>query len=327
MKVLVTGATGYIGKSLLPFLQQKGYHIRALVRNEQHVHSLRQKKVEPFLGDLTQKKSLRGIEKGIDYVCHLAVMGHLHGRNGENQYRQVNVEGSLNLLNRFSERPLEKFLFTSSTAALGLIQGIATEKDTAIPPTAYGLSKFQAEEALAANAFQYGIPLVTVRLSHVYGPGERRDLYRIIRLMKKGVFPQIGLKPNLYPAVYIDDAVAGLYRALTRGRPRQTYFVTDRVSHDTRNIRKAVRAYWGKSTRLYPWIPKWSALMLFHVMDKLAEVTGFRFPVSLKNIQYLTAQRRFSIKKAQEELGYNPVVHLEEGIQRTLDEYVENGLL
>jgi nucleoside-diphosphate-sugar epimerase len=329
MKVLVTGATGYLGKVLVPKLHDRGYDIRILARQSSDTtlfSGLRN--IEIFHGDVTSRESLEGIEKDIEYVYHLAVLGHYGVVEDDQDYFDVNTRGSLNLLKHLAGSEVKKFLYTTTTGALGAIpHKTATEKDFIPPVTPYGMSKYKAEMSIREFAEKHVVPYVMVRLTHVYGPGETRDLYSIIKMMKRGIFPQVGFSPNLFPAVYLDDALNGLMLAMEKGRLGETYIISDQTSHDLRTIRKLVRIHLGIRNRLYPIFPKYPMLMLFTVLDWIGTKTGMKLPATRKNIQFITAGRTFSIEKARKELGYEPAVSLEEGLKRTVEYYLQNKLL
>lgn len=329
MKILVTGATGYIGRALVPKLLNAGHKLRLLVRQSSNAENFSGlNNIEIFRGDITSRETLDGIEEDIEYVYHLAVLGHLNTVEDDQNYFDVNTKGSLNLLQQFVGSKLKKFLFTSSSAALGVAPNqIVTEEDFIPPITPYGMSKYQAEISIRKFAEKHSLPYVMVRLTHVYGPGEIRDLYRIIKMIKRGIFPQVGLSPNLFPAVYIDDAVSGLMLAMVKGRLGETYIISDNTSHDSRMIRKLVRKYLGIHNKLYPVVPKYPMLLMFSILDWLSNKTGIKFPASKKNIQFVTAGRRFSIEKARKELGFEPAVSLDEGLRRTIEYYLQEKLI
>ena len=147
MKILVTGATGYLGRALVPKLLDAGHKIRLLVRQSSNTDIFSGlKNIEMFYGDITLKETLKGIEKDIEYVYHLAVLGHLETVEDDQNYFDVNTKGSLNLLQQFAGCGLKKFLYTTTSAALGAIPNqIVTEDHFKPPITPYGKSKYQAE--------------------------------------------------------------------------------------------------------------------------------------------------------------------------------------
>jgi nucleoside-diphosphate-sugar epimerase len=314
---------------LVPILHDKGYGIRILVQESSDISGFSGlNNIEFFYGDITIKDSLEGIEKDIEYVYHLAVLGHYGVVEDDQGYFDVNETGSLNLLEHFVSSEVKKILFTTTSGALGAMpHKTVTENDFTPPVTPYGMSKYKAELSIKEFAEKHGIPYVMVRFTHVYGPGETRDLYSIIRMMKRGVFPQVGFSPNLFPAVYIDDAMNGLMLAMEKGRLGETYIISDKTSHDLRTIRTLVRKHLGISSRLYPIFPKYPTLMLFAILDWISARTGIRFPASRKNIQFITAGRSFSIEKAKRELGYKPSVSLDEGLRKTVAYYLQEKLI
>jgi len=327
--ILITGGTGFLGRALIPELVENGCSVRILVRKTSDIASFKNKPgIELFYGDITDNKSLGGIEENIDQVYHLAVLGHLDENTGDQDYLNVNANGTLNILKRFKGIKIEKFLFATTSAALGVIPGREiTENDFKKPVTAYGMSKYKAELFLKEYCNKNSIPYVMVRLTHVYGPGENRDLFKIIKMMKKGIFPQVGLGPNLYPAVYLDDAIKGLILAMGEGANKETYIISDCKSHDLKDIRKFVKKYLGIQNRWYPFVPKYPVFIFFFILDWISRITGIKFPATSKNISFITAGRRFCIKKAQKELGYKPLVSLEQGLKKAIDFYIKEGLL
>ena len=123
MKILITGATGFIGKNLVPELVSKSHKVRCLVRKtsrKEDINYLKKLKVELFNGDLINKKSLKGICRGIDIVYHLTgVLGSFNA--SEKLMFDINVRGTENILNESKEGKVKKFIFCSSAGVLGPI--------------------------------------------------------------------------------------------------------------------------------------------------------------------------------------------------------------
>ena len=329
LKVLVTGATGMVGSRLVPLLLNQGHQVTGLVRDVARARE------EPSLagirlleGDLLRPETLVDAVAGMDVVIHLAVLGHLNeGQSGADDFTRTNVAGTSALFQACLDAGVRRVVYTSTSAALGFVKTKLIDEHTEPNPlTPYGESKLEADRVVQRFAAR-GLPVVTLRFTHIYGPGDRRDFLSIIRLIKRGIFPQIGLGPNYYPALYIDDAVAALTLCLEGGRDGEFYIVTDTDPHDTRTIRRLVRKELGLPWRPYLVVPASAALLGSMLAERLLPAVGKETPVRSRNIRNLAAGRRFSVQKAQRELGYAPTVDLEQGIRRAIAWYREQGLL
>lgn len=323
-KVLVTGSTGFLGPKVIQYLNKAGYKVKAMVRDLNKANSMNLGADELVVGDITKAETLKNIASNCDYVVNLAVLGHSYeDRLGIHDYRKVNVDGIRNLLEAVKDVKLKKIVLISSSAAVGLVsEEVITENVIPNPQTPYGVSKMESDLLINEYYKKYKLPVVTVRFTHVYGPGDTRDFLKIVRMVKKGIFPIVGFGPNLYPAVYKDDAARSILLALEKGRVGELYNITDKESHDLREISSIIRTELHvKAPRL--WIPRLSSIFALTLLESL----GFKLPVKSKNIKFVTSARKYSIDKAREELDYSPQVSLEEGLKKTLRYYKENKLI
>ena len=318
-----------VGVRLVPLLVGKGHQVAGLVRDVDRAQG------QPALagirlieGDLLRPESLASAVADMDAVYHLAVLGHFNeGASGADDFTRTNVKGTGALFQACLDAGVARVVYTSTSAALGFVKAkVIDENSEPNPLTPYGESKLEADRLVRDFAVR-GLPVVTLRFTHVYGPGDRRDFLSIIRLIKRGVFPQIGLSPNYYPALYIDDAVAALALCLTAGRDGEFYIVTDTDPHDTRAIRRLVRQELGLPWRPYPLVPASAALLGSMLAERLLPALGKETPVRSRNIRNLAAGRRFNVDKARRELGFTPAVALKQGIRQAIAWYREQGLL
>ena len=218
MKVLVTGATGFLGQNLVNRLIKDGYELRILVRNTRDIHRFQERSdLELFEGDLTDRRSLAGIASDIDAVCHLAsVMGHagtiaVSKREWE-QFRLVNVQGTLNIAEICLGENVHKFVYISSTAAMGILNvHMVTESTKVHPETPYQVTKCESESVLLSLWRDHGLPVVVLRPSVFYGYGMVGDLAKLVKFVQKGVLFKIGSGKNLFPLCHVRDVVSGLY--------------------------------------------------------------------------------------------------------------------
>ena len=327
MQLLVTGANGFIGRHLCKRLIEQGYQVRALVRDLDKPTGL-DERVTRVLGDVTDPASLDGVEQGIEGVLHLAALGHVSAISQEafRNFVRVNVKGTRNLLNRFTDKGISRFVHVSSTAAMGLIRKpIVNEDDPPEPATPYQHSKFESEETALAYHYTHGLPVCVTRPCMVYGVGGEGEFLKQARLIKKGIFPRVGLGRNLTPLVHVADVVSGLIGALERGAPGETYLLCGADSIALNEMRAHVLRALGISWRPYVYAPRWAMRLAATAVERLAQRAGTTPVVTRRNIENTIFDRRFSIAKARRQLAYDPEVTPEEGIAETIAWFKETG--
>ncbi len=323
--VLVTGATGFVGGHLLPRLLKKGYSLTCLVRSREKAGLLCEEyPVKTIIGDITVPESLKGISKDIDYVVHLAAMGHVSAVT-EESYRSfvgINETGTGNLINEFSGSPsLKRFIHFSSTAAMGPIGlPVLCEDSVPNPLTPYQKSKQRSEQIVLDACKGKNFPGLILRPCMIYGPGGYGEFYKFCRLMKKGVFPKVGLGKNLTPLVYVEDVVSAAASALTCGRPGETYIVASETSIPMDELHRLILSGIGTKAP-YIYVPGWMALAGAKVIEWTFPLLGKEPVVTYRNIKSTITDRTFDISKAKRELGYIPRCSFADGVRQTIDWY------
>lgn len=321
MRILVTGATGFIGGHLARYLVAHGHHVRALIRRE--APELPERGVELILGDVTNVDTLRPALRGVDVVFHLAAVRDVWGAP-EALYRQVNVEGTRSLLDAAAESGVQRFVYCSSVGVARYPGNLAA--DETLPyskPTSqvlYHRTKAQAEQmALDAQA-------IVVRPVITYGPGDENGFVtRLIALLAQGRFMGIGNGRNHVDLVYVDDLIAGMLAALEKGAPERVYILSGTAPIQMRVLLDEICKLLGrKPPRLSIPTPVarlagWGMEMLWKgVLNPLGWNDHSPF-ITRDKVATLTVDRGFSHKRASLELGYQPQIDYGEGIQRTLD--------
>jgi len=323
---LITGATGFVGPYLVEALRGRGHECRCVARPESPLGPLRKLGVELVVGDLTSKDSLRGIAEGIDYVIHMATLGHMSNFTmPESSFDEVNVQGTVNIMREALRAGVKKVLHCSSVAAMGICPELpATEQSECRPHHAYGRSKLKAEQEVLRLVEQQGLPAVIVRFSMIYGPGDKRDMLKLARMIKRGPAVKIGRKPKLTPLIQVVDAVRGALLVLEKGRTGQIYLITNEQSEPFDDILSWIqRALEIKRPPLY--LPEWAALAGAAVLEGICKLVGMPPPITPKNIESTLADRVFSVTKAQRELGFKTRIEPEDGIAQTVRWYREQG--
>ena len=321
MKVLVTGGTGFVGSYLVPELLRHGMTCRLLTRSISSAEDRFPGEIDFFEGDVTQAETLKGVAKGVTHVIHMAAEGHVTAMSDEalRSFVNVNVRGTENLLRACSGHGIKRFVHFSSTAAMGRINkaGRIDERDTPQPATPYQQSKLASERAAQETGRQVDIPVVILRPCMIYGPGGKGEFHKFCRLMAKGMFPRVGLGPNLTPLVHVRDVVQSAVLALEKGLPGSVYLVASERSLPMAEMRQLILKHWG-GRAIYPYIPLWIMLALAWGFERLGQVTGKAPMVTRRNVFSTVASREFSIDKAKSEIGYQPLVPFDEGIGETV---------
>ena len=326
MRYLVTGATGFIGPYLVRKLVSQGHSCRCLVRSVAKADALFGPGAELIEGDITNKATLKGIASGMDGVFHLATLGHMHNFEvPQTMFDEVNVQGTINIMNESLSAGVKKIVHCSSTAAMGITKDIpANEESECIPNHPYGKSKLNADKVVLGLVHDKNLPAVIIRFSMVYGPGDQRDILKLARLVKKGLIPKIGKRPKLTPLIHVEDAVQGLLLAMERGKIGEIYLITNRQSEPFDNIIRIIQETLGVSNISIP-VPEWAALKSASMMEYVCKIFGKTPPVTRKNIESTIADRIFSIEKARRELGFEPLMDPEKGLRETILWYMKNG--
>ncbi len=325
-KILVTGASGFIGNHLVRELEKKNNDVICLIPPGENTTGLKGLKAKIIDGDITQKESLVEAVVGLDYIFHLA--GQLGGNNNDLFYR-VNFEGTKNLIEICREQKvkLERFLFISSTAAVGPSgkHNIYNEETVCRPVSHYGKSKLMAEQYL--GNLNGVFPFTIVRLPLVYGPGSNGGLFIFFKLLNKRISLSIGGgETNLS---YVDDAVGGMIKAaqspVTIGK---TYILGENNIYSLQQIRNAIIKTIGKRPiKIFAPFPLLYIVAIF--FELFARVTKTRAALTRNELVSYVKYRywRFDTGKAAREFGFQSRVSLEQGIRSTYKWYKQHNYI
>jgi nucleoside-diphosphate-sugar epimerase len=327
MKVLLTGATGFLGAHVVEALLAAGHEVRALVRRSSDTTRLQARGVALSVGALDAGEGLDEALAGVEAVAHLAGGGKV--RRTRDIYAG-NVDTTEHLLAAVARRApdLARFVHVSSLAAHGPSPD-GRPRDPDAPPapvTHYGRAKAQAEAAVLARRDTF--PVTIIRPPAVYGPGDTRmlGLYRVIDRL--GVAPLPG-RDHTASLIYGPDCAAAIVAALADRRPvsGRAYFVEDGAPRAQAEIGRLIGAALGRSVRLVP-VPGVALTLLGALNDGLGRLTGRAVALGRDKVRDL-AQPHWICSAApiRAELGWAPTVAFPEGAQRTARWYRERGWL
>jgi len=315
MKALVTGATGFIGSSLVRELVKRDYEVTCLARKTSNLRYLEGLAVSIVYGDCTDRDSLRQISEPFSYVFHLA---GLTKTKKEDDFFAVNAKGTENLLNALSAngQPVKRFLYMSSLAAAGPSCEGAPIDETAEPRpvSVYGASKLKGEQVTMAHKDR--MPVSVIRPPAVYGPRDR-DFFLFFKMVRRGFYPYWG--KCYYSLLYVDDLVHGLITAAESNEAAgKIYFLSDgRIYSNDDVVYEIMQAMDTKAVRLR--IPAPLMNLFAKISERLADGATIINSDKLREIKH--RHWTCNSKKAENDLGFAPKVTLKEGIKWTADWY------
>jgi nucleoside-diphosphate-sugar epimerase len=325
-KVLVTGATGFLGGNLIVELAKNGNRITCLVKPYDNIERLLKSDVNIVYADITKKESLTNAVDGFEYIFHLA--GLLGGNNPRTIYN-VNYEGIRNLVEACLQNGgnLKRFVFASSAAVIGPTtkDEILDESAPCKPVTDYAKSKLMAEQYL--NSLKYDFPITIIRFPVVYGPGSFGGFYNLFKLLNKQIFLDIGY--GEMNVCFVQDAVEGMMQAAesenTKGK---TYILGERMIYSTVIIKNMVAKALKKCPIriITPYFLIYAVSILFEIHGKISK----QIPALTRNevSSYLKHRYwRFNPDKAVRDFSFKICYPLEKGLVITADWYKRNGLI
>lgn len=324
MKVVITGATGFVGSALARALVAAGHEVIALARVTSSREHLADLNITWIYGDVADRSSLRGKFDGANWLIHAAGM---LGQAGvpENVYHRLHKEGSSNVLEEARTANVARILHVSSPGVLGPITGPPADETMPLAPSnPYERSKAAAEQVVQAFAGD-GLPVTIARPEFIYGPGDMHVL-GLFRAVQNGRFFTIDGGRHVCHPTYIGDAVDGMLKVLQHGRVGEIYHITGPAPVTFRELGAAIAAALGKPTPRRT-LPRSLAMVGATGLELIAQLTHRQPPLSRTGVAFFSEDRRFSWQKAHNELGYTPQVALADGIAATATWYRENKIL
>ncbi|HEX4717393.1 MAG TPA: NAD-dependent epimerase/dehydratase family protein [Thermoleophilaceae bacterium] len=325
MTVLVTGATGFMGTSLVHRLLAEGESVRVLARAPAKARPLTEAGADAVIGDITDPAAVDEAVDGARVVFHLA--GRLFDPwVPASDYHAIHVEGTRLLLERSEQAPLERFVHCSTTGVLGITgDGGADESAPYAPTNAYEATKAEAERLVLAAA-RDGLPAVVVRPGLVYGPGDLH-LLPFFRSVLRRQFRPIGRRPVWLHPIYIDDMTDALLRCGQSGAAvGECFHVAGQEPVSLGGLAEAIARAGG--TRVPRGrIPLTAALAVAAVGDRLPPNLKKSAPLTSSRLDFLTHSRVYDVTKAERVLGFAASTDLTTGTARSMAWYREEGYI
>jgi nucleoside-diphosphate-sugar epimerase len=327
MKVLVTGASGFLGGHVAERLSARGDHVRAMVRKSSkrgHLEKLRN--VELFEGVLEDPERAAAAVDGVDAVVHAA--GLVKARNTD-EFFAINVGGTSNLVEPARRRgpSLKRFVFVSTLVACGpSADGAPVPADQEMPNNAYGRSKLAAEKVVLGAAGD--MPVVILRPGAIYGPRDS-EIFDLFLTVKRGLLPLVGGGEAKGSWVYATDCADACLRALDADVPSgRKYFVDDGNAALTQkqvfaDIEKAL----GRRAFIRANLPRGLLMGIARGVETFGHLMNRPVMLTPEKADMLLQHWVCSSEETRRDLAWQPKVPWEEGLRLSVAWYRENGWL
>lgn len=307
-RILITGATGFIGRAIINRLLKKDYYqIIAAVRQNSVTFPL--SIVLNNVGDLTSETKWQEALYGVEVVIHTAARAHVLKEESDNplsEFRKVNVVATLNLARQAVRAGVRRFIFISSIGVNGNQNTQPfTENDTPNPVEPYAVSKLEAEQELHKLEVETSMDVVIIRPPLVYGPKAPGNFERLLRIIYTGLPLPLGAIKNKRSLVALDNLVDLIVTCINHpAAANQTFLAGDGVDLSTTELLQRIGQALGKPVRLIP-VPEWLLVAGAGLFGKRAVV------------QQLCGSLQVDISKAKNLLDWMPPVSVEETLHET----------
>jgi nucleoside-diphosphate-sugar epimerase len=305
-RILITGGSGWVGGTLIRELNRQGRDVVAAIRSNADLPDVKKLKISAVDGAQIWTDALSDRQ----VVLHLAARVHVMADKSSNpidEYRNTNVEGTLNLARQAAAAGIRRFVFASSIKVNG--EGTSaghsfSADDSPAPLDPYGISKVEAEQGLREIASKTGMEVVIIRPPLVYGPGVKANFQAMMRWLSRGVPLPLGAINNKRSLVALDNLVDLIVTCIDHpAAANQTFLVSDGEDLSTTQLLRRMGQAMGKPARLIPVPPA--------LLKAGAALVG-----KPELAQRLCGSLQVDIAKTRELLGWSPPISVDEGLRR-----------
>ena len=331
MKILVTGASGFIGSFIVEEALRRDMEVWAAVRKSSSRKYLTDERINFIELNLSSEDDLRQQLAGyeFDYVVHAAgATKCLHKRD----FFKTNTDGTINLVNALItlKMPIKRFVYLSSLSIFGAIRETSPyleieESDIPRPNTVYGKSKLLAEKFL--DTIGNDFPYVILRPTGVYGPREK-DYFMMAKTIKGHIDFSVGFKHQDITFIYVQDLVQAVFLTFNRGKNGRKYFLSDGNVYNSTEFSNYIHDDLGRPWWIRIKAPLFILRLATFVGEYIGKITGKTS--ALNNDKYnILKQRnwRCNIEPAVDELGFHPQYDLKRGTELAIKWYKDNNWL
>jgi nucleoside-diphosphate-sugar epimerase len=312
MKILVTGASGFVGRPLCMEIPKRGYQVRAAIRTHGQMSSAGE---TVAVGAINGETDWSSALNGVDAVIHLAARVHVMKDKTADplaEFLKVNLYGTSNLAQQAANAGVKRFVYVSSVKVNGeqtTVNRPFTESDEPDPQDPYAVSKWRTEQDLQRIAKETGLEVVIVRPPLVYGPGVKGNFVRLLGAIERGMPLPLAGANNLRSLVYVGNLVDALIACATHpAAAGQTYLVSDGDDVSTAMLVDMIARSLGRNNRA------------FHFPSGLLRVAATMLGRA-EQMDRLFGTLRVKDEKLRRELAWTAPFTLEQGLQATSEWY------
>ena len=267
--------------------------------------------------DITKPEEVKELIKDDYYIYHLAAI--IDETIPKKKMFDVNVDGTLNILQACKEKKINRLVYLSTTGVMGETEEKSDENSPYDPETNYEKSKALAENHVREYYKRYKIPVIIIRSALVYGPNNY--WLKIVKKAQKS-FPILGSGQNKIHFIYVKNLMKALLKARTKGKDGEIYLVADENPTTYEEFYKILREELGVEKE-----PSKIPIFIAKMIAFFYKIFGKKSIVSKEHIERLTRNRNYDIKKARKELTYKPKYNLRKGIKETIKYFKKEQLL
>lgn len=317
MKVLLTGANGFIGQQLCAELLRYGHWVRGAIRKDAERLAKADEVEYVVVGSIDAGTVWPPALMGCDAIVHLAARVHvMHDEASDplTEFRELNTEGTLNLARQAVQAGVKRLVFVSSIKVNGEGRDDPyRETDAPSPEDAYAISKWEAEQGLQQIMRETGLEVVVLRPPLVYGPGVKANFLRLMQLIQKGWPLPLGAVKNRRSLLYVGNFVDAIRVCVEHPAARgQTFLLDDGQAVSTPELIRAIANAFNRPARLLP-VP-------ICMLQLAGLMTGRSTAISrLTGSLYVDAQA------IRSQLDWRPPYSMETGLEQTVAALVQDS--
>lgn len=320
MRILVTGASGFLGHHFVEHAASAGHEIVALHRQPitgSTPAPIHRSGVTVRYADVLDRQSIDAAVADVDCVCHLAA-AFTEASATENYFHRVNVEGTSNVMAAAHAAGARRFVFCSTAGIYGKrVSGVIDETREPQPFNSYERSKVAAEEEVRRGAAEYGMEYVILRPSPIYGPGDQR-LAKLYKNAARGRFPLFGSGEGRRHMVYVDDlAEAFLRSCVLPAAANEEMIVAGPEAVRLCDILQTL-AELSNRRSAGPRLPLKAVVLLAGVTEDVCRLLNVKAPLHRRRMDFYLSDTEYDCGHAREVLDWEPSVSLRQGLRKTL---------